>query len=137
MKNSDDHMKPERHLWTSIWRGWRNRCPSCAKGRVLHSYVKVRDHCENCHEEFYHHRSDDGPAYFTILLVGHIVAPILLWVFTTYRPETWILLTGFLAFTLALSAYLLPRIKGAFVAFQWARFMYGFEPPKPQPVENS
>jgi|TARA_R110002124_G_scaffold11573_10_gene54915 uncharacterized protein (DUF983 family) len=92
----------------------------------MKSYLKVRDHCPVCREALYHHRADDGPAYLTILIVGHLLAPSLLFVFTTWQPEPLVMFTGFAIGTVTLSLYLLPRLKGALVGFQWARLMHGF-----------
>lgn len=94
---------------------------------MLHSYVKVNDACPSCNEDLYHHRADDGPAYLTILFVGHLMAPLLLIVFETWRPQPMTLFSIFAVGCLALSLYLLPRLKGAVVAFQWARRMHGFD----------
>jgi uncharacterized protein (DUF983 family) len=92
----------------------------------MRSYLKVQDRCPACGEALYHHRADDGPAYLTILLVGHIVAPLILFSFIKFRPEPWILASVFLVATVALSLYLLPRLKGVLVAIQWAKRMHGF-----------
>ena len=116
----------ERPLGPALLRGFRLRCPGCGKGPMLHSYIKVRDTCPSCAEELLHHRADDGPAYLTILIVGHMVAPLLLVVFRIWRPEPLVLFAIFEVGCLALSLYLLPRLKGAVVAFQWARRMHGF-----------
>ena len=116
----------ERPLWPSIWKGFRCKCPNCGSGPILKSYLKVRDTCTVCREDLSHHRADDGPAYLTILIVGHIMAPMLHIVFTTFRPEPLVLFTTFAIGCVALSLYLLPRLKGAIVAFQWARLMHGF-----------
>jgi uncharacterized protein (DUF983 family) len=117
----------ERPLWPAVWNGLRRKCPNCGSGPILKSYLKVRDTCTVCRENLSHHRADDGPAYLTILIVGHIVAPLLHIVFTTFRPEPLVLFTIFAIGTVTLSLYLLPRLKGAIVAFQWARLMHGFE----------
>ena len=79
-----------------------------------------------CREPLHHHRADDGPAYPTILIVGHLMPPLLLIVFETWRPEPLTLFTIFAVGCIGLSLYLLPRLKGAIVAFQWARGMHGF-----------
>jgi len=123
---TDTGAPPERHMRTALLRGWRCRCPQCGAGPMLKGYLNVRDRCSVCSEALYHHRADDGPAYLTILIVGHIMAPLLLFVFTTWRPDPMILATGFSVGCVALSLYLLPRLKGAMVAFQWARRMHGF-----------
>lgn len=120
--------RPERPTWPAVLNGWRRRCPSCGNGPLLSGYLSVRKSCPVCREELHHHRADDGPAYLTILIVGHIMAPLLHVVFTTYRPEPLILFTIFAIGCIGLSLYLLPRLKGAIVGFQWARFMHGFGP---------
>lgn len=116
----------DRPLKPALLRGWRRRCPNCGAGPMLRGYLKVRDTCPVCGEELHHHRADDGPAYLTILIVGHLLAPILLFTYTKWRPEPLVLAVGFTIGTVALSLYLLPRLKGALVALQWANRMHGF-----------
>jgi uncharacterized protein (DUF983 family) len=118
----------DRPIWPALRRGWRRKCPKCGNGPVLKSYLKVHSACPVCREDLYHHRADDGPAYLTILLVGHLMAPLLHIVFVRFRPEPLTLFTIFAVGCVALSLYLLPRLKGAIVAYQWARRMYGFGP---------
>ncbi|MFW2588037.1 DUF983 domain-containing protein [Sagittula sp. SSi028] len=123
-------------VWPTIWRGWRRRCPRCGSGPVMAGYLKVRETCPVCRQELHHHRADDGPAYLTLLIVGHVMAPLLLVVFERWRPEPLVLFTIFAVGSVALSLYLLPRLKGAIIAFQWARGMEGFASVKstdPQP----
>lgn len=116
----------DRRTWPAILRGWRRRCPRCGRGPLLKSYLKVADSCAVCRQPLHHHRADDGPAYLTILIVGHLMAPLLHFAFTTWRPEPLVLFTIFAVGCVALSLYLLPRLKGAIVGFQWARSMGGF-----------
>ncbi|KAA0910107.1 DUF983 domain-containing protein [Aquicoccus porphyridii] len=116
----------ERLLKPALLKGWRRRCPNCGSGPLLKGYLKVRDTCPVCHEDLTPQRADDGPAYLTILIVGHIMAPLLHIVFVRWRPEPLVLFTIFAIGCVALSLYLLPRLKGAVVGFQWARRMHGF-----------
>jgi len=116
----------ERPTWPAMVRGWRGKCPNCGTGPLLHSYLKVNDSCKVCRQDLTHQRADDGPAYLTILIVGHIMAPLLLIVFQTWRPEPLTLFTIFAVGCVALSLYLLPRLKGAIIGLQWARHMHGF-----------
>ncbi|UWR23498.1 DUF983 domain-containing protein [Sulfitobacter sp. S190] len=122
----DDTTGGERPRMPAMLRGWRRRCPNCGAGPLLFGYLKVHDHCAVCDQEFHHHRADDGPAYLTILLVGHLMAPLLHFVFVQWRPEPIVLFTIFAVGTCALSLYLLPRLKGAMIGFQWAKEMGGF-----------
>ena len=121
-----DIQETERPVKTAMLRGWRRRCPCCGSGPLMSGYLKVRESCAVCGEEFYHHRADDGPAYVTILIVGHLMAPLLLWSFMRYQPGPWVLSTIFTVGCVALSLYLLPRLKGVFVGIQWAKRMHGF-----------
>ena len=123
---SDTDTMDERLRLPAMLRGWRGKCPNCGAGPLLHSYLKVNDHCTVCEQEFHHHRADDGPAYLTILLVGHLMGVMLHFVFVTFRPEPIVLFTIFSVGSIGLSLYLLPRLKGAIVGFQWAKEMGGF-----------
>jgi len=116
----------DRPLRLALWRGWRRRCPKCGEGAMMKGYLKVADNCPVCREEFHHHRADDGPAWLTMLIVGHLMAPLLHVVFVEFRPEPLVLASGFLVGSVALSLYLLPRLKGMIVAFQWAKRLGGF-----------
>ncbi len=116
----------DRPAKPAMWRGFRRCCPACGEGAMFDGYLKVADHCPVCREELHHHRADDGPAYLTILIVGHLMAPLILIVFEQFRPEPLILATVFTVGCVALSLYLLPRLKGLIVGIQWAKRMHGF-----------
>jgi len=118
--------REERLMRPAMLRGWRRRCPNCGAGPMLRGYLKVRDECAVCGEELHHHRADDGPAYLTILIVGHLMAPLIHIAFTKWRPEPLVLATIFSVGCVALSLYLLPRLKGLIVSIQWAKRMHGF-----------
>lgn len=119
----DQQVRPR---WAALARGWRRKCPRCGHGRLLKGYLKVADTCPVCRLDYTHHRADDGPAYLTILIVGHLMAPLLHMVFVMWRPEPLILFTIFAIGCVSLSLYLLPRLKGTIVGFQWSRSMGGF-----------
>ena len=123
----------ERPLRPAMARGWRRRCPSCGAGRLLRGYLSVAPACDSCGEDFTPQRADDGPAYLTILLVGHLMAPVLHVAYTRFTPDPLTLALVLGAGVTALSLWLLPRIKGAFVALQWAKRMHGFGGPEAEP----
>ncbi len=116
----------EHPLRPALLRGWRRRCPACGAGPMMTGYLTVRHDCAVCGEALHHHRADDGPAYLTILIVGHLMAPLLMAVFVHFRPEPMVLFSIFGVGCVALSLYLLPRLKGGMVGYQWARRMHGF-----------
>ena len=116
----------DRPLKPALLRGFLRLCPACGQGRMFDGYLHVRDACPACGQVLSHHRADDGPAYLTILIVGHLMAPLILWAFVKWRPDPVTLATVFTIGCVALSLFLLPRLKGAFVALQWSRRMHGF-----------
>lgn len=115
-----------RPAFAAIRRGFAQRCPSCGHGNVFRKFLKVADTCGHCGEELLHHRADDAPPYFTIMIVGHIVVPMMLWTELAYLPPIWVHAALWPAMTLALSLWFLPRLKGAIVGWQWALRMHGF-----------
>jgi uncharacterized protein (DUF983 family) len=126
----------ERPLRPALARGWRRRCPNCGEGRLLRGYLAVAPNCDACGEDFTPQRADDGPAYLTILIVGHLMAPVLHLAYTRYTPDPLTLALILGAGVTALSLWLLPRIKGAFVALQWAKRMHGFGGPEAEPAHD-
>lgn len=112
----------------SLRRGWRQRCPACGEGTIFSSYLKVRDTCPVCGQELFHHRADDGPAYLSILIVGHVATVLVAALWEVFRPEPIVLASAGSVFAILLALWLLPRLKGTIIAYQWARGMYGFGP---------
>lgn len=92
----------------------------------MQGYLDVAERCPACGAAMHHHRADDGPAWVTILVTGHLMAPLMLVVFETFRPSPWVMALGLSAAFVALSLWMLPRLKGAFVGAQWAKRMHGF-----------
>ena len=54
---------------------------------------------------------------------------LLLMVEKRFHPEAWVHLALWLPLTVALSLWLLPRVKGALIGLQWALRMHGFGAP--------
>lgn len=105
---------------SAFGRGWRRCCPRCARGSLLAGYIAMRPRCEACGLDFEPYRADDAPAYFTILVVGHIVVPGLLMMEKLLHPATWLQMAVWLPATLGLTLALLPFVKGATIAAIWA-----------------
>lgn len=112
--------EPKRAVWPALLRGLAGRCPNCGKGRMFRSYLKVQPQCESCGLDLAAFRSDDAPPYFTILIVGHIVLPAMLVLERMVELPLWLLAAIWIPSTLALTLGLLPRVKGAVIAVQWA-----------------
>ena len=118
----------QRSVLSAMLRGAKLTCPNCGKGSMFRRYLKVADQCPSCGEELHHHRADDAPPYFTIVIVGHVVVSLLLAVEMAYHPPMWLHAALWLPLTVVLSRLLLPPIKGSLVGLQWALLMHGFDP---------
>jgi uncharacterized protein (DUF983 family) len=109
-----------RPFLPSMFRGLQGKCPACGDGPLFWAYLKVEPKCHACSHDLARYPADDGPAYLTILLVGHlIVAPML------FFPIVWrsnplyslpIILSALAIVTLAV----LPRVKGGWVGMMYA-----------------
>lgn len=141
MIETGDGFGAPRRVVRSLLRGFALRCPNCGMGSLFRSYLKVRDRCPACGEALHHHRADDAPPYFTILIVGHFIVGGLLWLERAYSPPSWVQAAVWLPFTLISTLWLLPRVKGAIVALQWALRMHGFsgvaDHPDPPPTPRT
>jgi uncharacterized protein (DUF983 family) len=76
-----------RNVGLSLWRGVRGTCPRCGRGRLFCAFLKVDDHCSVCRLDFTGHQADDLPAYLVIVIVGHVLVPIILWIEVDYAPS--------------------------------------------------
>jgi uncharacterized protein (DUF983 family) len=132
VEHHDHDLSPEteaRPMRPAMWRGWSRRCPCCGAGPLMQGYLKVRDVCATCGEELHHHRADDGPPYLTLLIVGHVIGPAMLWFYVAFEPDPWTFMAIFMVAAVAMSLWFLPRLKGMIVAIQWAQRMHGFGRP--------
>ncbi len=129
--------EPDRDTWRAVRSGGRCRCPACGRGRLFRAYLKVADACPDCGEALHHQRADDAPAYFTMVIVGHIVVGGILALERAMAPPTWVHLAIWLPLMTVLTLGLLPVVKGALVGLQWALRMHGFggvpDAPEPDP----
>jgi uncharacterized protein (DUF983 family) len=122
---SDAHPRP---TWMSVKRGWRQTCPCCGNGKMYKSYLKVNDTCPACATELHHHRADDAPPYFVMMITAHVVVGGILLLEKNFALDLWLQLAIWLPVTVLLSLWLLPRVKGALIGYQWALRMHGFGP---------
>ena len=124
----------KRDLWSAMKRGFRGRCPRCGEGKLFRAFLKTANNCSVCDLDFTPHRADDLPAYLVIVIVGHIVVPIALWIETNYSPAVWLQLAIYLPITFVMSLALLQPVKGTVVGMQWALKMHGFDDNPPRGV---
>lgn len=118
---SQAHVDAEhRPFMTGLSRGLKHRCPNCGEGKLYKGYLKAEPACAACGHDLSAYRADDGPAYFTILLIGHLlIAPILLFPII-WEASPWIVVPVSLTLLTTVVLAVLPRIKGAFIGGLWS-----------------
>jgi uncharacterized protein (DUF983 family) len=116
-----------RPVWPAMKRGMRGLCPACGQGKIFYAYLKVNDLCPACGEELFHQRADDMPPYVTMVIVGHIVVSGVIAGQELFpNLPDWPQMVFWPIIGLLLSLWLLPIVKGALIAYQWALRMHGF-----------
>lgn len=100
-------------------RGFLQRCPSCGKGHLFHAYLKQVDACAHCGEAFGDVRADDGPAWLTVMVTGHVVVALMMSVESLLTMPLWASIAAFSALSGAMVLGLLQRAKGIFIGLIW------------------
>lgn len=103
-------------LWPAIKRGITNRCPMCGCSPLFQGYLRVVPRCRQCQTLLAAVPADDAPPYFTILLVGHIMVPVLVLTETMTALPMWLEIALLVSLTTILALLLLRPIKGATIA---------------------
>ncbi len=103
----------------TLWRGICGRCPKCHEGKLFKSYLKQEDTCHHCSEDFTSIRPEDAPAWLSIFLTGHIIAPMIGYFALHDVLPLWAATLVLIGITLVTSLTLLPLSKGFFIAALW------------------
>jgi uncharacterized protein (DUF983 family) len=125
MSVSDSHL-PVR-IWPAIARAVAGKCPACGRRKFFRSYLHQVENCSPCGEHFGKNHADDGPAWLTIIIVGHLVVPSALYAETVFRWPLLVSIAVWPLMALALTLAVLPRAKAVFIAAIWAMKAPGFE----------
>ncbi|OAN42987.1 hypothetical protein A6A04_09805 [Paramagnetospirillum marisnigri] len=116
-----------RRMATAVLRGLRRRCPRCGVGDSMEGYLRIRQVCSHCGQSLGHIRADDGPAYFTMLIAGHVVVPLALLAEQLWHPPLVPMMAVGGVGMAVLIWRLLPRVKGGVLAWMWVLGLDGAE----------
>ena len=110
----------KEELWPVIVRGVFGRCPRCGQGKLFDGMLKVKPACASCGLDYSFADSADGPAVFSILIVGFIVVGGMLWLEFTREPPVWVHAAIWGPLAVGLSLLTLRLFKGVLIALQYA-----------------
>jgi uncharacterized protein (DUF983 family) len=114
-------MQHHRDSGPAMWRGLLGRCPNCGETSMFDGYLALIDRCRTCGEPIGEYRAADGPAFFTICIVGLLLIPILGFGFVVFRPEPVTLLLVVSLLVAILTLVVLRLVKGVFVGYLWSQ----------------
>lgn len=113
-------------FWAAVWRGLRCRCPRCGEGRLFHRWLKPEAACSACALDLTPQQTDDFPAYLSIFVTGHLMAPLIIMLALDFALSAWQMALIVLPLATVMMLGLLQPAKGAVVAAQWWNGMHGF-----------
>lgn len=117
--------------WEAMLRGARNSCPRCNGARLFFRFLKPIPHCPHCGQDWQYQQADDFPAYVSILLTGHIMAPLIIVLVRSVELSVLALIAIIIPLALILQIGMLQPAKGAVIALQWWFGMHGFKKERP------
>lgn len=112
--------------WAAIGRGLRFRCPRCGDAHLFAGFLKPIPICPACAQDWSHQRADDFPAYISMLITGHLLAPLIIGLEISFAPPVNLLAGIVVPLAMAMMLGLLQPAKGAVIAMQWWNGMHGF-----------
>lgn len=114
-------------VWQAVARGLRGRCPRCGQRRLFRAFLKPVDRCRRCDQDWTLQRADDFPAYVSLFVTGHVMAPIAVHLARDQSISVATCMAIILPLALLLAVSLLQPAKGAIIAVQWWMGMHGFQ----------
>ena len=113
-------------LGQAMRRGLVGRCPRCGGAHLFARFLKPVARCPLCAQDWTLHAADDFPPYVSILITGHLMAPVMILLGSSASLPTWVLVGIGLIMATAMLLGLLQPAKGAIIALQWWMGMHGF-----------
>lgn len=112
----------------ALLRGAKGKCPRCGEAKLFRAYLKPIDACPACGQDWTPQCADDFPAYLSILVSGHLMAPVIVGLVLAPSLPSWVAGAIIVAVALVLTTSLLQPAKGAVIAGQWWLGLHGFKP---------
>jgi len=106
-------------LILALSRSILKRCPRCGKASIYKRYLKLKSNCNHCDEQLSIYRTDDFGPWLTIIIAGHIIVPLVLFIEQVYAPDLWLQAVTWIPLTIATVLFILPVSKSICLAILW------------------
>lgn len=117
---------PASFLKAAARGGLHGKCPRCGEAPLFYKWLKPVDRCAACGQDWSLQRADDFPPYISILVTGHLMAPLAILLTLDFALSTGATLAIILPLTAATMLAILQPAKGAVIAAQWWLGLVGF-----------
>lgn len=107
-------------------RGIAGNCPRCGQARLFARFLKPQPTCPACGQDWSPQRADDFPAYIAILITGHLLAPLIIWLVSDVDVSPGVLAAIILPLSVVMMIAMLQPAKGLVIAMQWWHGLHGF-----------
>ena len=116
----------ERLVRPALIHGLQSRCPACGEGKLFSSFLTPAASCTHCSEDLEGHEAHDFPAYIVILILGHVIVSVMMTVNAAFNIPVYWQAIIWPVVTIVLALSMIQPVKGAVIAYQWAKRMHGF-----------
>lgn len=121
----------------ALLRGARCLCPRCGEAKLFRKWLKPHERCPACMMDISGQRADDFPAYISIFVTGHLLAPVLITLVTEFALSGLALIAIILPLAVVFMLLTLQPAKGTVIALQWWHGMHGFrQERRPEPEDE-
>ncbi len=104
--------------------GLRCACPRCGRGKLFHKVLETRNACDHCGLDFSRLDSQDGAAFFIIVLYSAMVIPLAVWLEFAVEPPFWVHVVVWVPVVIGGSIFLLRPLKAWMLAQQYKHNMF-------------
>ena len=112
--------------WQTARRGLAGSCPRCGEAPLFRRWLKPVARCAACGQDWSYQQADDFPAYIAILVTGHLLAPLIVWLSLGLALSPAGMLAVIVPLAIAMMLGMLQPAKGAVIATQWWHGLHGF-----------
>jgi uncharacterized protein (DUF983 family) len=117
---------PQSFWQAALSRGALGHCPRCGDAPLFRRWLKPVDRCAACGQDWSIQRADDFPAYIAILVTGHLLAPVIIWLSLSLALGPLAMISILIPLALVMMLGMLQPAKGAVIAAQWWHGLNGF-----------
>lgn len=104
---------------SSVSTGLKCACPRCGQGPLFQGLLTVRQVCPSCGLDYTRFNTDDGAAFFIIVLYSALVIPLALWLEFSLEPPIWVHLLVWVPVIVGGSVALMRPLKAWLIAQQF------------------